>query len=281
MKISILIAAKNESTYIGELLSSILNQEHKNIEIIVVDDNSSDNTYSIVSQISLNEPRIKTLKNLSQGKVSAYNLAFQNASGELFCFVGADDILPTNSLSDRANMLIDGKTNFTSCQIKSFGKTGIFGDRTYHKNPKKINYSGGAVLFDKKMANEIFPIPEELPNEDVWSGLILQFFGHGLCTGNIGYHYRIHENNSLGSIGIKNKNRYAKLVKRLVAYKFFYKKFKEKFTDNDLSIIEDQLKIIETVENSGILLATRKVTPKNFQLYKSLLTNRLIDILSF
>ncbi len=59
--VSVLIPARNEESNIKECLDSILNQKYKNFEVIVINDESADNTYKIVQDISLKSDRIKLI----------------------------------------------------------------------------------------------------------------------------------------------------------------------------------------------------------------------------
>ncbi len=90
-KISIIIPVYNSEKVIARCLESVLNQDYKNIEIIIINDGSKDRSQEIIEQYSKIDGRIKIIKTENQGVSSARNLGIQNASGKYVCFLDADD----------------------------------------------------------------------------------------------------------------------------------------------------------------------------------------------
>ncbi len=95
--VSVVIPAYNTELFIGGTLNSVLSQTYRNIEILVVDDGSQDNTADIVKQMSAKDNRIILLHQANSGTAAARNLAIENARGEYIAPIDADDIwLPIN-----------------------------------------------------------------------------------------------------------------------------------------------------------------------------------------
>ncbi len=95
MKISVIIPAYNAENTIEECINSVINQSYKDIEIIVIDDGSLDNTSKIINKIAEKNKNLKIIKQKNQGASVARNTGIQNASGEFIMFIDADDaILP-------------------------------------------------------------------------------------------------------------------------------------------------------------------------------------------
>ncbi len=94
IKISIIIPTYNAEQYIEWCLFSVCNQALKNIEIIVVDDGSTDNTCKIVERFG--DKRIKLVKNQHLGVSNARNTGIKHATGEYIQFVDVDDTLSPN-----------------------------------------------------------------------------------------------------------------------------------------------------------------------------------------
>lgn len=198
MKISILISVKNESQYIKDTLESLLNQTHNDIEIVVIDDNSEDDTYELIR--NFNSPKIKLQRNHGMGKVSAFNQAFELSSGGLICYMGGDDLLPPNSLEIRANALKNQRDLKVACycKLKMFSKKKKYNGLILPKG-NKGNVSGGTTMFSRALAQKIFPIPTYLGNEDMWTTNIIEIFASAIIhIPKPLYHYRIHESNSMG-----------------------------------------------------------------------------------
>jgi glycosyltransferase involved in cell wall biosynthesis len=95
--ISVVIPAYNASKYITKTLESVFNQEAGHVEVIVVNDGSSDNTQEILNAI--NNPNLKVYSQENLGVAAARNFAISKASSEYIYFLDADDILTTNALS--------------------------------------------------------------------------------------------------------------------------------------------------------------------------------------
>ncbi|MGA2368390.1 MAG: glycosyltransferase [Dehalococcoidia bacterium] len=101
--VSVLIPARNEENNIANCLASVMQQDYPNFEVLVVDDNSTDRTYEIVSQIAEADPRVrlysgKPLPADWAGKPFAgYQLA-QHARGDWFLFLDADTICESHMI---------------------------------------------------------------------------------------------------------------------------------------------------------------------------------------
>ena len=95
MKVSIVIPLYNAELFIGRCLDSILNQTHKDIEIIVVDDVSQDGSLSIVEDYQQSYPSIKIIKHpTNKGSMMSRKDGYMAATGECLMFVDSDDVLP-------------------------------------------------------------------------------------------------------------------------------------------------------------------------------------------
>lgn len=89
--VSIIIPAYNAEHHISRCLESILGQTYQNLEILVIDDGSTDGTYSIVKGISYRDNRVKVFTQKNAGVSAARNLGVDNAQGKYMTFVDADD----------------------------------------------------------------------------------------------------------------------------------------------------------------------------------------------
>lgn len=96
MKISVIISVYNEEKYIKNCLFSILKQDEKPDEIIVVDNNCTDNTVDIVKKI----PGIIIIKEKKQGMTPARNAGFNYAKGDILVKCDADSEFPINLIKE-------------------------------------------------------------------------------------------------------------------------------------------------------------------------------------
>jgi glycosyltransferase involved in cell wall biosynthesis len=98
-KVSILIPLYNAEKYVGACIDSILNQSYPNIEIIIVDDGSTDNSLELVKTYTSEKVKIHTQAN--QGGCSARNKAFELSTGDYIVFFDADDLLYKDKISNQ------------------------------------------------------------------------------------------------------------------------------------------------------------------------------------
>jgi len=88
--VTVLIPAYDEAAVIAGSVRSLLKGEYANIEVLVVDDGSRDDTAAIVEGIAMREPRVRCVRKTNGGKASAANLGIQRARGEIIVAVDAD-----------------------------------------------------------------------------------------------------------------------------------------------------------------------------------------------
>lgn len=89
--ISIIVPVYNVEEYLSKCLDSIVNQTYKNLEIILIDDGSTDNSGIICDEYSEGDTRIKVIHKKNKGVSNTRNIGIENASGEYILFVDADD----------------------------------------------------------------------------------------------------------------------------------------------------------------------------------------------
>lgn len=102
------VALYNHQDYIEQCLASIVEQDYPNIELIVIDDGSKDNSYKVAreyleSQKHLSNYQIKTRPN--KGMCNTLNEIARQASGQYISFIGSDDYWMTNKISEQVNFL--------------------------------------------------------------------------------------------------------------------------------------------------------------------------------
>ena len=98
-KISVIIPVYNVEKYLAECLDSVLNQTFQDIEIICVNDGSTDNCGKILDKYAKKDPRIQIITQKNKGLSGARNTGLDIATGDWICFVDSDDALPPNALS--------------------------------------------------------------------------------------------------------------------------------------------------------------------------------------
>lgn len=92
-KVSVIVPIYNAEEYILNTVKSILNQSYQNVELILVDDGSTDNTKKILKKIKKESPNVKLLFQKNSGAPTARNNGFKMASGEYIVFFDSDDYM--------------------------------------------------------------------------------------------------------------------------------------------------------------------------------------------
>lgn len=134
-KVSIIITTYNLSNIITKAIYSAINQTYKNIEIIVVDDCSKDNTNSILNKFIKNNKINYFCLKKNQGLSYARNYGVKKATGDFICFLDGDDSFPKKSVEKRVNKLINNNKYKIIC-----GNTNYFNSRNRFMYVKKVNY---------------------------------------------------------------------------------------------------------------------------------------------
>ena len=103
--VSIIIPTYNASSFIIETIQSVLNQSYSHIEVVVINDGSTDNTTNVLESIKDNRLRIFNRSN--HGVSASRNFGLQNANGDYVVFFDSDDLMPENFIKCRIDFLKD------------------------------------------------------------------------------------------------------------------------------------------------------------------------------
>ncbi|MBO5421992.1 MAG: glycosyltransferase family 2 protein [Clostridia bacterium] len=118
IKISIVVPSFNEEKNISRCLDSILDQTFKNLEVICVDDNSTDSTFDIIKEYSLKDNRIKPFKNPSKGVSSARNFGVENSCGDYIGFVDSDDFIQPQMYEFLLRAISENNCELVTCRYE-------------------------------------------------------------------------------------------------------------------------------------------------------------------
>lgn len=131
--VSVIIPAYNIEKYIGRCLDSVLSQIYENLEIIIVDDGSSDGTGKILDDYEKRDSRIKVIHKENGGVSSARNKGLDMAVGDYIGFVDGDDIIAPEMYETLVKLLEEEDADIAHC-----GYQMVFPDRVdYYYNTGK------------------------------------------------------------------------------------------------------------------------------------------------
>lgn len=122
--VSVIIPAYNRADKILPAVESVLNQTYTDLELIIVDDGSGDNTKEVIE--SINDSRLKYVRQENAGACAARNNGIKQAKGEYIAFHDSDDIWHSDKLKKQMDALIRNDADIVCCKlikIYSDGKT--------------------------------------------------------------------------------------------------------------------------------------------------------------
>lgn len=215
-KISVIIPAYNSEEYIVKCLDSLIKQTLKDIEIIVVNDGSTDNTYSIISTLANCDFRIKIINQENQKQGTARNRGIEISKGEYIAFVDSDDYVENDYLEklyDTAQKydadivttnLLKHKKFYNKYNVfyKKFKEAVILKDRINICKDKSKNFFYVInKLYKKSFIDENnFSFPENCYYEDVIFSMKTIYYSTKIvsCPNTI-YHYVEHKQSTVNS----------------------------------------------------------------------------------
>ena len=103
--VSIVIPVFNAERFLAKTLSSVLQQTYENLEIIIVDDGSTDTSGKIAAESAISDPRIRVITQTNAGVASARNTGLHQSSGEYVAFLDADDIWHPTKIARQMDVL--------------------------------------------------------------------------------------------------------------------------------------------------------------------------------
>jgi len=153
MKVSVIVPVYNVEKYLDKCLNSLVNQTLKDIEIIVVNDGSTDNSEKIIKKYLKKNKNIKYIKKNNSGVSEARNIGLEQATGEYIGFLDSDDWLETNAYEKMYNKAKTEDFDIVVCDTQaifptknSYISSNIKND--YIKN-KELMIDAYAVIWNK------------------------------------------------------------------------------------------------------------------------------------
>ena len=138
--VSIITPCFNSEKYIYQAIQSVISQTHHNWELILVDDCSSDETFSIISNFTSQDVRIKAFKlDKNSGAGVARNFAIQQASGNYISFLDADDLWKPEKLEKQLSFMETQNIPLTFSFYETIDEAGNLRNETI-TTPSKISY---------------------------------------------------------------------------------------------------------------------------------------------
>lgn len=113
--ISVILPVYNVEKYLKKCIQSIINQTYQNLEIVCIDDGSTDKSGEILDEAARNEPRIRVIHQENRGLMSVRTMGIQEAKGEYISFVDGDDYITTNMLQTLLSAIETNGSDMSVC----------------------------------------------------------------------------------------------------------------------------------------------------------------------
>lgn len=283
--VSVVLATYNGEKYLTQQLDSIIQQDYPNIEIIVTDDCSTDNTFKILQDYAAKHPFIQILRNENNiGLNKNFEKGLLLANGEYIAISDQDDIWKPNKLTRLVSVLNSHSIVYHNSElINSYGvslKQKLSDKRQLSDFTNCLNFAvvatvpGHAMLFRKSLVEQCIPFPENVILYDHWLAFVATFTSDIKFIPEPLVLYRQHDNNMFGTGAVKtikkNKNKSSKSELGRKRIELLYSKCPDELTTQK-NILGDLLKSYESFSiknnfnrmmiffrNNEVLLASKK-----------------------
>lgn len=198
--VSIITPNYNGEAFIAATIQSVLDQDYQDWELLIIDDNSSDNSLELIQ--SFRDDRIKVISlGENQGAAKARNEGIRQAQGRWIAFLDGDDLWMPNKLSEQIAFMLQHNYAFT---YTAYEKINELGQKTGELNvPSKVNYydllktcSIGCLtaVYDTQRLGKIYmPLIDKRQDYGLWLRILKQVdFAYGMNTMLAKYRVRSH-----------------------------------------------------------------------------------------
>ena len=204
--ISVIVPVYNVERYLEECLNSIQQQSYTDIEVILVNDGSTDHSKTICERYCEEDSRFYLLNQTNQGQSVARNVGVAASKGEFIAFVDSDDIIQKNYLEKLMQYMTEEvdivESNFTVSKkdflVENSKETRILFEGNSNEAVKifpnhVLSVNPVTKLYRRKIV-ESLPYPEGLIFEDVYCGIgMLKYIRKIIKIDYVGYYYRQHQ----------------------------------------------------------------------------------------
>lgn len=170
--ISVIIPTYNRDKLIKDSVNSVLNQTYDNIEVIIVDDGSTDKTEKVIKKIK--DKRIKYIKlDKNYGSAYAKNVGIKTATGTYITFQDSDDYYHPRKIEEQYKNITKNKTDFDFCKIKLVDKEPVvvpskkqdikIKQKKYLDELSNGNYISTQAIFAKKEVFDKIQFDDKIP----------------------------------------------------------------------------------------------------------------------
>ena len=222
--VSVIIPAYNAEKCVGYTLDTVINQTYKNLEIIIVNDCSTDKTLDVLNEYAKKDKRIRVMSNdKNSGVAETRNNALKAATGEYIAFIDADDIWALEKIEKQLNFMLENDYKFT---YTSYGFIDNEGNPTCKPFivPKEVTFKAllkqnvintSTILVKKELWGERFFHDDHLHEDFImWLEILRDSLDKAYGFQEVVVDYRL-------TVGSRSRNKWKSMKTTYKVYKYF------------------------------------------------------------
>ena len=213
--VSVLISNYNYGRFLEDAVRSVLRQTYENLEVILCDDGSTDDSLQIAESLTSEDDRVTLLRKENGGQASAFNASFAQCKGEIICFLDADDTFDSGKVQRCVDafctshaglvvhqMMIVDENGRGLQRIPTFTRfeQGWIGERVLARGGRWRWGPTSAVAIRREIGDRVFPMPERgfRTDADTFLLMLAPLLAPVCGLKEILAFYRLHGSNAFG-----------------------------------------------------------------------------------
>lgn len=285
IKVSVIVPIYNSEKFLEKCIESIVNQTLKEIEVILINDGSKDNSHNICLKYLENYPqKIRYINNKNIGCSATRNLGIKLAQGEYITFVDSDDFIEPNMYEEMYNLITKNNLDLVITGVR-YLCNGI----EIRKRVPKANLKKNDIFYEKNLLcyvwNKLFK--KDLIIKNNISFLETSHFGEDMVfcfiyylyvksvgvIDKVNYNYILHGNNSVFNI--------EKRLDVFKSYKYLYDYLKEKQVSSEIFDYFYKLYNLYAIGGSYMLLSNSKIIlEQDYKKYKNIFLEKNLSTIN-
>lgn len=243
--ISVIINVYNGEKYIKKCIDSIINQTYKNIDILIINDGSTDNTLKKINEYKDKRIRVITTENL--GLSLSRNIGIDNAKGKYLYFIDVDDFIELDTIEYLYGLIKKYKSQIAICESLNIYNNNFIKDNkkeeVYELDSKELirkilfcignNGTFWNKLYDKKLFKNI-RFEDRIVNDVTVVYKLYLESKKNIYSNQIKYYYFRHDDSIIGK---RKRNRQIDMYKASLERYYCIKKIYPDFIENDIGLL--------------------------------------------
>lgn len=250
--ISVIVPVYNVEKYLEECINSIINQTYKNLEIILIDDGSTDKSGEICDEFATQDNRIVVIHKENGGLSSARNAGLDIMQGEYLSFIDSDDMVDENLIQTLFLLIEKYKTKIAICGYDKFSQNSDI-DKIKEKN---LTINDDFSYTPEEVFNESLKV-KTFFTKCAWRNLV-----HKSIYQNLRFPVGENYEDVAVFFDVFNQSNTAFTYKNLYFYRFNLSSISNTFKDSSLVMIKNVRKFATSVENAYPNLKNKAIAYK-------------------